>query len=141
MALQCKKGQVYAIEKNPDAVALIRQNKAKFQAENITVVSGTAPDCLTNLPAPTHIFIGGSSGEMIKIIQIGRRKNPNVRFVINTVTLETQGQLEEIRKTFPEYEAMEVIQVNISKAKKLGNYHLMMAQNPVCIASFGGESI
>lgn len=58
--------------------------------------------------------------------------------MINAVTLETMAQIPEILKQFPEYDNLEVVQVNIAKGRELGAYHLMMAQNPVCIISFGG---
>lgn len=35
--------QVTAIERNPDAVDLIKQNQAKFGLENVTVVEAYAP--------------------------------------------------------------------------------------------------
>lgn len=139
MALWCQEGCVYAVEKKKEAVLLIEKNKKRFHADCLEVVEGAAPECLESLPAPTHAFIGGSTGKIIDIIEEIRRKNPDVRFVVNTVTLETLGQLEQIRKKIPEYEDMEIVQINVAKAKKMGRYHLMSAQNPVYIASFGGR--
>ena len=139
MALWCQEGCVYAVEKKKEAVLLIEKNKKRFHADCLEIVEGAAPECLESLPAPTHAFIGGSTGKIIDIIEEIRRKNPDVRFVVNTVTLETLGQLEQIRKKIPEYEDMEIVQINVAKAKKMGRYHLMSAQNPVYIASFGGR--
>lgn len=139
MALWCREGCVYAVEKKKEAVLLIEKNKQRFHADCLKIVEGEAPECLESLPAPTHAFIGGSTGKMIEIIKEIRKKNPDVRFVVNTVTLETLGQLEQIRKQFPEYEDMEIVQINAAKARKMGNYHLMSAQNPVYIAGFGGR--
>lgn len=61
-ALHCAKGRVYAIERNREGIQLIQENKRRFGAENLTAVEGAAPDCLTGLPKPTHVFIGGSGG-------------------------------------------------------------------------------
>ena len=61
------------------------------------------------------------------------------RFVVNAVTLETVAQIGQIRERFPEYQEMEVIQVNVARARELGRYHLMSAENPVYIISFGGR--
>ena len=49
-ARMAPQGHVYAIEKNPDGIALIAENAKKFGAENITIVEGTAPDALADLP-------------------------------------------------------------------------------------------
>ena len=46
-------------------------------------------EAMTELPAPTHAFIGGSSGNMLDIINLLLEKNPKVRIVINCITLET----------------------------------------------------
>lgn len=138
-ALQCERGQVYAIEKKAEAVELICENRLRFFAENLTVVEGKAPECLKKLPKPTHVFIGGSSGELLDIIEEVRKKNKKARFVLNAVTLETIAQLKAIGKAYPEYEDMEVIWVNVAKSRRLSDYHLMNAENPVMIVSFGGE--
>lgn len=137
-ALQCKKGYVYAVEKGQEAVSLIEENKRRFQVENLEIVNGEAPDCLDDLPAPTHAFIGGSGGRVLDIIRVIREKNEKVRFVMNAVTLETIAKAEQIKKEFPEYRDMEVIQVNVSRSRELRGYHLMNAENPVYIVCFGG---
>ncbi len=138
-ALLCPEGKVFAIEKNPEAVALLDENRRKFGAENLKVVEGTAPECLKQLPAPSHVFIGGSGGRLIEIIKAAREKNVHVRFVINAITLETLAELEKIREAYPEYGEMNIMQVSLSACKVLSGYHMMKGENPVYIASFGGK--
>ena len=138
-ALHCKDGQVYAIEKEKEGIRLIQENKIRFGADNLNVVEGTAPECLKELPAPTHVFIGGSSGRLLEIIYAIREKKEKVRFVMNVATLETLAQIGQIKEAFPEYREMEVVQVNVARGRELGRYHLMEAQNPVTIVSFGKE--
>ncbi len=138
-ALQCEMGCVYAVEKNPEGTALIEENKRRFGTENLVIVEGVAPEALEDLPAPTHVFIGGSSGKMIEIIQKVQEKNRNVRFVITAITLETLASLEQIKERFPEYADMEVVQINAARNRALGRYHLMSAENPVFIICFGGR--
>ncbi len=139
VAAQCTDGRVYAIEKAPEGISLIDANRKKFNIGNIELVEGTAPQCMERLPAPTHVFIGGSGGRLVDIIKAVRKKNPKVRFVLNAVTLETMGELMKLQSLFPEYADMEVIQVSVSRAKVLGSHHLMRAENPVCIAAFGAS--
>ena len=131
-ALQASEGWVYAIEKEADAVALTRTNLERFGIRNATVVEGSAPKALADLPAPTHAFIGGSSGNLKEIIDVLRRKNPHVRIVANAVTMETAAELSELAADFAE---SDICCLNVSRGRKAGRYHLMTAQNPVTIVT------
>jgi precorrin-6Y C5,15-methyltransferase (decarboxylating) len=135
----CTQGKVYAVEQRHEAVQLIRENQRKFAADNLVVCEGAAPEVLSRLLAPTHAFIGGSGGHLLEIVAAVREKNPAVRFVVNVVTMETLGQISSLCEKFPEYADMEIIQVSVSKSRPLGRYHLMEAENPVYIISFGGK--
>lgn len=81
MALQAKKGRIFAIERRADAVELLKKNQAAFSAENLTIVAGSAPEACDDLPAPTHAFIGGSAGNLHGILAVLLQKNPQVRIV------------------------------------------------------------
>lgn len=139
-ALLCRFGWVYGIEGKEEAAELLLENKKKFFADQLEIVKGWAPDCLEGLDAPTHVFIGGSGGRLLEIIRTVRKKNEKARFVVNAVTLETLSKLERIREEFPEYADMEVVQVSVAKSRPLGGYHMLSAQNPVYIISFGGQA-
>ena len=130
MAMQAFHGTVYAIEMKDNAVALTRKNKEKFSLMNLEVIHGTAPDALMDLPAPTHAFIGGSSGSMKGIIDCLLNKNPHVRIVVNAVTLETVSELTELSKSF---DYCDIAEVSVAKPRVLGRYRLMPAHNPVYI--------
>ncbi|MBP3645154.1 MAG: precorrin-6y C5,15-methyltransferase (decarboxylating) subunit CbiE, partial [Clostridia bacterium] len=132
-ALQARYGKVYAIEMKEKAIALTRHNAEKFHLTNLEVIAGTAPEALEDLPAPTHAFIGGSTGNMRGIIDCLLKKNPHVRIVVNTVTLETLAELTEISK---EFDFSDIAEISVAKPRKLGNYQLMTAQNPVFIFTF-----
>ena len=135
-ALQAIHGRVYAIEMKEKALALTRRNADKFQLTNLEVVAGAAPEALENLPAPTHAFIGGSAGNMRQIIACLLRKNPRVRIVVNTVTLETLSELTELAG---EFDFCDIAEVSVSKPRRLGRYQLMTAQNPVFIFTLQNE--
>ncbi|MCI8861730.1 MAG: precorrin-6A reductase [Lachnospiraceae bacterium] len=139
MALQASEGTVWAIEKEEEAARLIGENARRFRVSNVKVVEGAAPEALRELPAPTHAFIGGSSGSLREILALLLQKNPGVRVVINAVTLETIGETAKCLKELP-FSQVETVQVQLSKAKALGRYQLMMGQNPVYIfTAQGGE--
>ena len=136
-AMAAYDGQVYAIEKEADAAELIRQNKVKFRTDNLQVIEGLAPDALAELPAPTHVFIGGSSGNLREILTVLLEKNPDVRIVLNAVTVETQTEAAECAKEFG-FREYETVSVNIARSRKVGRYHMMTAQNPVSVITLQG---
>ncbi len=137
MALMALEGQVYAIEKNPVAVQLLHENRKKFRADNLEIIEGLAPEALEELPVPTHAFIGGSSGNMKEILELLLRKNPKIRVVINTITLESIGEALQCMKELP-FEDVDIAAISAAKSKALGRYHLMFGQNPVYVVSASG---
>ncbi|MGN0349306.1 MAG: precorrin-6A reductase [Roseburia sp.] len=127
--------RVYAIEQKKEAVSLIEQNKAKFRLENITVIEAKAPEGLAKLPRATHAFIGGSGGNLREIVQTLYGINPKMRVVINAISMETICEIKEIL-SLNQIENEEIVQIQVSRAKKAGRYHLMQAENPVWICAF-----
>ena len=91
------------------------------------------------LEAPTHAFIGGSSGNLREIVQSLQAKNPSVRIVINAISLETVSEVMELvgEGMLPD---AEILQISAARSKILGRYHMMMGQNPVYIISAGGNT-
>ena len=82
-----------------------------------------------NLPAPDKVFIGGSGGNLKEIVSAVHAANPKARVCISAIVLESlhtaMTVLEELG-----YET-EVVQISVSRARKAGELHLLMAQNPV----------
>ena len=133
-ALSCPAGRVFAVEKKEAALALLAETKARFHASNLTIVGGTAPEALEELPAPDRVFLGGTSGELSEILDVVFRKNPAARVVCTAVTLET---VAEAARLFAGLEGADMVQVSATRTRQAGRYHLMDAQNPVWI--FSGE--
>ena len=133
-ALSCPAGRVFAVEKKEEALALLEENRERFHAANLSIVGGTAPEALKDLPAPDRVFIGGTSGELGEILDVIFDKNPAARVVCTAVTLET---VAEAAKLFAHMEGADMVQVSATRTRSAGRYHLMDAQNPVWI--FSGE--
>ena len=131
-------GAVYAVEREPDALALIEQNRAKFGLWNLRPVAGSAPGVLGELPAPDAVFVGGSSGNLAEIVGAALEKNPGARIVVNAVTLET---VTEALGCFGRLSLREpdAVQLSVSRVREAGHYHMMQAQNPVWVLSAGGS--
>ena len=127
--------KVFAVEYKEGAVSLIARNKEKFELDNIELVSGKAPDGLEELPVPTHAFIGGSGGKMQEILSALYQKNPHMRVVINAISMETICEIKEVLSV-SSIQNVDVVQMQVSRAKSVGSYHLMQAENPVWICAF-----
>lgn len=132
--LTAKRGKVYAIEKEQDALALIRANVLKFKPGNVTIVDGTAPDILAGLPKPDRIFIGGTDGRMDSILDWVAKIDHRIRIVVNAVAVETACEaLEGLNGRG--FGNIDITGVSVSKGRLAGKKHLMQAQNPIYIIS------
>ncbi|HEX2173688.1 MAG TPA: precorrin-6y C5,15-methyltransferase (decarboxylating) subunit CbiE, partial [Dehalococcoidia bacterium] len=66
------RGEVWAVEADPDQAALLAENRRRFRAANLRVVAGCAPEALRDLPDPDTIFVGGSGGRLRPILSACR---------------------------------------------------------------------
>lgn len=132
LALLANKGQVWAFERNPEAVALIHKNKDLFGIENLEVIAGEALENIKNMPAPDCVFVGGSGGDLCEMLDIIYAKNSDCRVVINAITIETLAEVADYYKKHQDY-SLEIVNVCVARSRKLGSYNLMMAQNPVYV--------
>lgn len=137
-ALLLNNGWVYAVEEKEEGAELIERNRDKFSLKNLTVIKGSAPDCLEELPVPDAAFIGGSRGKLRKILEELLQRNPSIRLVLNAITLETLSEALEAFKNL-EITDLEILQAAITKTRTAGPYHMLSAQNPVFIIKGRGK--
>lgn len=127
LALQSR--AVWAVERNEKALRIAEENRRKFGAWNLRLISGEAPDVLLDLPKPDAIFIGGSGGRLREILQVVYSTNPQAGICVTAVALETLhtacAELESLG-----YET-EVTQIAASHSKTAGALTMMLAENPV----------
>lgn len=136
MALSAWKGQVYACDRNEEAVGLIRENCRNFHIGNVTVFGGDNLAVLEQLPRLDAAFIGGSGGEMEELVLRLREQNPHVRIVISAIAPESvTNAIAALTKAGLE---PEIVSVSTAQGKKAGRLHLMLAQNPIYLISGGG---
>lgn len=129
-----KKGSVLGIECNEKAVDLIKKNINKFAVSNYKLVEGFAP---ADLPAFSfdRMFIGGSRGNMKNILEYFiRYSKENSKLIINAIALETLTQSLEFLKQYA-FEEIEVVSLNVSRNRSVGNLNMMMGENPIYIIS------
>lgn len=128
LALAAPEGQVFAVECEQDACALIRDNRQKFSAWNLQIVEGRAPQALADLPAPDAVFVGGTKGGMEEIIDLALAKNKNARVCVSAIAVETlSAAVAALTKHGLE---ANVTQIAVSRTRPAGKLHLLMANNP-----------
>ena len=133
LALQGK--EVWAMEYRKDACELIKKNREKFCAWNLHLIQGKAPEALNGFPQPDKVFIGGSEGKLRPILRKAAESDSALRVCVSAITLETVGEAVE------EMDALglepEVVQIAVSRTRRAGGKHLLLAQNPVFLITGG----
>ncbi len=137
MAFSANKGQVFVIEEKEEALALLDEQKKKFSLPHLEIVSGSAPQALEDLPMPHGVFVGGSRGNLKEILRLALARNPEVNLVITAITLETLSQATECLGELAVYD-LDIVQISVTRTKKVGRYHMMDGQNPVWVISAKG---
>ena len=133
LALLAPRSQVYAVEYKGEACALIRANRERFGAWNMTLVQGRAPEALAGLPAPDVVFIGGTGGGMAGVVDAALARSPSARICISAIALET---LSAAAAALPAHGlAAQVTQIAVSRTRPAGGLHLLMANNPVFLVT------
>ncbi len=127
--------RVTTIEKKPEAADLIRRNIEKAGIGNVTVLEGEASGLLPDLEKPDCVFIGGSGGQLGKILEILHRKGSGIRFVINAVSLDTLAEVSDLLEKYRVRDE-KITQLAVSRVEKMGDHRLMRGENPVFIISF-----
>jgi len=131
-AMLAPRGRVYAIEIDPEGVAICRDNVRTHGTDNVRVIEGRAPEALAALEAPDAVFVGGSKGSMDAIVGASLAAlRPGGRLVINAVTLENVGEAYaslRSRSLDPE-----VTLVQVSRGVPLARYQRYEALNPIHI--------
>ncbi len=133
MALSCFEGTVYAVDRSEEAVALTKENAVKFRCDNIRAVLGEIPEALTGLPAPDSVFIGGASGRIGAVLDEAYSRNPGAAVAATVVSLET---LNEAISAFDKRGiSPQIVQIAVTRTKRLGSHTMLSAENPVFIIS------
>ncbi len=133
-------GRIFAVERNQQCIGFINENLKKFCTRNVKLVEAFAPEGLEDLPDPDRVFIGGAGGQLEEIIDaVDKRLKAEGLIVLNAVTLDTLTKAVEFLEDHGY--VVEATCVNISKTRRLTEYKMFEAQNPVYIITAwkGGE--
>jgi precorrin-6Y C5,15-methyltransferase (decarboxylating) len=131
-------GMVYAVERDADAFALLRANLRRHRAYNVEAVCGEAPDCLSALPDPDGIFVGGSGGHLAAILHAAlSRLRPGGRLVANFILLEHINEAQQVAKGLGL--AAEVVWLSVARGKALAGKTCLEPLTPVAVVSISRE--
>ena len=103
------------------------------------MVKGEASVSMEELEAPDAVFIGGTTGKLKEILKTVFEKNAKARVVITAVSLESVAEINEACKYYETQGCKtDIVFVSVSNTKKVANYTMFDAKNPVLIASIKG---
>jgi len=130
-----KARKVIALDKNPEALELTRQNLQKHGlTPKVQLVEGDALEVLEGIESFDTFLVGGSSGDLPLIIKQGYEKlTKHGRIVVTSILLETKVEavdtLKELGMT------PDVVEVTIAKGKITERGTMMLGRNPITIIS------
>ena len=132
IARLCPSSQVFAIEKTGMGSTLITKNSQRFQVNNLNSINGKAPEALSNLPHPDRIFIGGSGGNIVDILNTCSQKlNENGIIVMAFATIEYQYRaIDWLNNNSWQYH---LLQLQISRSTPISHLTRFTPLNPVTI--------
>ena len=120
---------VWAVERLPEACAVLEANRRRLGGWNVRPVSGEAPAALAGLPAPDAVFIGGTRGRLGPILDAALAANPAVRICLTAIALETLAAALDACAA----RGLEAEITQIAAAHAAGRPHLLRAANPVFV--------
>ena len=132
MARWVPDARIYAVEKTAVGYQLIQQNRQRFQVDNLNIVHGMAPEALLHLPHPCRIFIGGSGGYLIDILNYCQSKLRTDGLIVMAIaTLEhLQLALSWLQQN---NWSMQVLQVQVSRSVPIASLTRLLPLNPVTL--------
>jgi len=139
VGLLCPQGKIFAIERDEEVASLIRRNCDRFSVQNVTVIEGSAPDCLADLKqSPDCVCIEG--GRSIKdILQATWKRLKNGGRIVATATnfeslYAVSESLSELRMR-----NIDVVQSALNRLENRGINQVFAALDPMFIVS--GEKL
>lgn len=135
-ARQAPQGRVFALEREPEGIRLIRANAANFALANVAAIETEAPAGIADLPEADTVLIGGSGSKLPAILDaVTLKLRTGGRIVLNCITVQTLMQCIEYMRSHSETYVYEAIQVQVSRLQQVGPYDMAKAVNPIYIVT------
>lgn len=107
-----------AIERDPVRADRVADNAALLGVPALRVVTGPAPDCLTGLPVPDAIFVGGGLTVPGLLTACWEALPAGGRLVANTVTLESEALLASCYAAH----GGDLVRLSVAHARPVGSF-------------------
>ena len=122
---------VHTLERDPDAIRLLEQNRQRFGIANLHIHAGQAPHDLQQLPAnPDRVLleVGRPLGDVL--LAVWDALLPQGRLVISTASLEG---LVDATDTLGQLEArdLQVVQATVHRMQRRGSQAKLAAAEPL----------
>jgi cobalt-precorrin-6B (C15)-methyltransferase len=124
-------GQVHTLERDPEAIELLKRNGERFGATNLHIHAGDAPDGLSQLPPhPDRVLleVGRPLRQVLDLVW--EALVPAGRLVISTASLEG---LVDATDTLGRLEArdLQVVQATVHRMQRRGSQARLAAAEPL----------
>ena len=124
-------GVVHTLERDPDAIALLTQNRERFGISNLQIHAGAAPEGLALLPGrPDRVLleVGRPLGDVL--LAVWDALQPEGRLVISTASLEG---LVDATDTLGQLAArdVQVVQATVHRMQRRGSQAKLAAAEPL----------
>jgi precorrin-6Y C5,15-methyltransferase (decarboxylating) len=119
------RNRAWAVEARPERAARIASNATALGVPDLEVTLGKAPACLSDLPLPDAVFVGGGGAGVIEAAWT--LLPPGRRIVVNAVTLESQGAVAEMQARL----GGSLTSIAIGHADPVGRYRAWRQAMPV----------
>lgn len=131
--LSLRAAKVYAVDKNPQALAVTQTNLRKLNPTGeVELLLGDALEVMEDLPAYDLLVVGGSGGELEGIIRKAYQQlKPGGRVMVTAILLETKLyslKIMEDLKMDPR-----IVEVFVARGQPTNLGTMMQGQNPVAI--------
>jgi precorrin-6B C5,15-methyltransferase / cobalt-precorrin-6B C5,C15-methyltransferase len=110
------RSRAFAIEQDAARRDLIARNAAALGVPELTIVAGSAPAALADLPRPDAVFVGGGVTAPGMLEQIWTALAPGGRLVANAVTVEGEARLVE----FQSRHGGDLVRIAVTRAAPVG---------------------
>ena len=119
--------RAFAVEKHPERASRIARNSLSFGVPHLAVVTGEAPQVMSELSPPDAVFLGGGATVPTMIERAYDALSSGGRLVVNAVTLDTESLCFERRARY----GGELVQIAIEHAEPLGAFTRWRPASPI----------
>ena len=134
LCLQTRSNNIYAIDFSKKAIDLTIKNLHKFEVKAKTITA-MAEDVLPTLPTVEAIMIGGSWGNINRILSMATdRLAKGGRIVIDTILIEsTYKTISALKRS--RLGGIDITQITLAKSRQVSTGTMMLARNTVTVIS------